>query len=434
VSIGPPTLPELKGIPKYDDAALYLNFGDRAIPWVFDGWKPESLSWKSGCYIHAGLSGTQLDFEGPGAEAFFISQCTNSFAHFPVGSMKHAVMCTEDGLIAAHAILQRHGDAGFRLFASGLPWAEYQAGRSPHAVRVARRPGYLHQVAGPRSLEVFERATGESLKDITFLRFRASRIGARVVEVARIGMAGTLAYEVRGPLEKGPKVYDALYRAGSGLGMQRLGWRAYFVNHVEGGFPQSGWTFFTAAIADAGFVRHYGGRLPRLTDSVSPQDLRARFRTPLEVGWGRSVRFDHDFIGRQALEAEAANPRRTIASLRWNPEDVIDIYASLLRPGEEHKSIDMPITPSWHTGLFAHADHIVKDGCPVGISSGTIYSYHFREVLSLATLDLALANVGMEVEVLWGDRGRRLKTIRAVVDRFPYLIEGRNDRIDTSNV
>ena len=70
--------------------------------------------------------------------------------------------------------------------------------------------------------------------------------------------------------------------------------------------------------------------------------MRARLRTPVEVGWQRAVKFDHDFIGRAALEAEVANPRRTVATLRWNPDDVVDIYASLLQPGEEYKTIDLP--------------------------------------------------------------------------------------------
>ncbi len=46
-----------------------------------------------------------------------------------------------------------------------------------------------------------------------------------------------------------------------------------------------------------------------------------------------------------------ANPRRTIATLRWHPDDVIDIYASLLRPGEEYQTIELPTTPAWKIGL-----------------------------------------------------------------------------------
>lgn len=82
-----------------------------------------------------------------------------------------------------------------------------------------------------------------------------------------------------------------------------------------------------------------------------------------------------------------ANPRRTIVTLRGNTEDVVDICASLFKSGEEHKTLDLPTTPSWYGGFFAHADHVVKDGTEIGVSSGTIYSYYFRKVISMGTLD-----------------------------------------------
>jgi glycine cleavage system aminomethyltransferase T len=67
---------------------------------------------------------------------------------------------------------------------------------------------------------------------------------------------------------------------------------------------------------------------------------------------------------------------------------------------------------------------------PVGISSGTVYSYHFRKVLSHATIDLAQAQIGTGVTVLWGDHGGPIKPVRARVARFPYLREGRNQSVD----
>lgn len=426
------SLPELRGIARYGDAgALYLDFGDRTLPWEFAGWETESMSWKTGCSLHAGLSNFQVHFEGPDALAFWTSIAANSFAKFPIGTMKHAVMCTEHGLIASHAILQRNADEEFRLFAAGLPWAEYQASLSRYEVRVRRVPGYLHQVAGPSSLATLERVTGEPLRDIDFLRFRPSQIDGKTVEIGRIGMSGNLAYEVRGALADGPAVYDAIFRAGREFGLQRLGWRAYFVNHVEGGFPQAGWTFFTAGIEDPKFRDFAGRSRLRVMGSVDPLNMRARYRTPAEVGWQRTVRFDHDFIGRAALERELADPPRTIVTLRWNPDDVLDIYASLLRPGENYKTIELPTTPSWFGGLFAQADHVLKDGREIGFSSGTVYSYYFREVISMATVDVGIAKIGTEVIVRWGEYGGRIKDVRATVARYPYLVEGRNDRLDT---
>jgi hypothetical protein len=36
------------------------------------------------------------------------------------------------------------------------------------------------------------------------------------------------------------------------------------------------------------------------------------------------------------------------------------------------------------------------------------------------------------VVVQWGDHGRPLKDIRATVERFPYLTEGRNSDVDVT--
>ena len=83
-------------------------------------------------------------------------------------------------------------------------------------------------------------------------------------------------------------------------------------------------------------------------------------------------------------------------------------------------------------GHERHADHLLKDGQPIGYSSGTIYSYYFREVLSHACLDVDQAEIGNEVTVQWGDHGGRIKDVRATVERFPYLTDPRNSDVDTA--
>jgi glycine cleavage system aminomethyltransferase T len=349
----------------------------------------------------------------------------NSLEKFPVGSMKHAVMCTEDGLIAAHGIVERKGENHFESFAGGPP-GQFFSADSRFDVKVERLNHYLFQIAGPASLEVLEKVAGESLRDIKFLRFRDTRIGGLRTEIGRIGMTGGLAYELHGPIEEGPAIYDAVYKAGLELGIERLGWGTYLVNHVEGGFPQSTWTFAIAHPDPA--QRPAFMKVFQISGSVDPTNTRARHRTPVEVNWHNMAKFDHDFVGRAALQAEIANPRRTTVTLRWNAEDAMDTYASLLRPGTPYKPIDLPYAPQrWP---MAHADHVLKDGREVGYSSGTIYSPHFREYLSLGCIDIGAAKLGEEVMVQWGDHGGAIKTIRATVARFPYFTDGRNSDLD----
>lgn len=419
--------------PFYGDHVLYHAYdwgtnlpGIRA--WEFGGWRQESTSWVDGCYIHAGLSRTgPTTISGPGAAEWLQSQVINSFGTFPVGSMKHAVMCNDDGLIVAHGIVERQAEDRFESFAGGPPGRVAPADL-PDGVTIGRLDHYLFQIAGPTSLEVLERVTGESLRDVGFLRFRPTTVQGIPTEVGRIGMTGNLAYELHGPMADAAAVYDAVYQAGQDLGLQRLGWGTYLVNHVEGGFPQQTWTFATAFDPDrhpeiAGFWRNVSG-------SVDPADRRARTRTPVEVRWHNMARFDHDFPGRSALEAEMADPVRTTVTLRWNPEDVLDTYASLFRPGQPYRPIDFPYAPQrWP---MAHADHVLLDGQRIGWSSGTAYSSRFRETISMGCLELPATELGTPVTVLWGDHGGPLKEVRATVERFPYLTDNRNSDLDVT--
>lgn len=424
--------------PYYPEFPLYALRVRSAVPWEFNGWKPESLSWKKGCYIHGGLSGPggQYLFRGPQAAEFLASICVNGFEKFRVGAAKHAVMCTDDGLIASHGVMQRIAPDTFRLFAAG-PWAAYLHSRTKLDVEMVAENNYLFQVAGPTSLQTLEAATGEDLKDIAFLRYRDSAIAGHKVQIMRIGMAGTLAYEIHGPMGEGPAVYDAVFRAGAPFGIERLGWQTYTVNHVEGGFPQANWTFFGAAQEDPDFIAFVNGAKnvrwapPTYSGSVDPANRRARYRTVTEVGWESSVKLDHDFKGRAAIERELADPQRTIVTLEWNADDVVDVYASLFREGPEFKYVEMPTSPHFRI-MLAHADKVTIGGREVGIASGTCYSYHFRKMISLCTIDRASAAEGTEVIVHWGDFGGRIKEIRARVARFPYLNEGRNQIVDVS--
>ena len=73
-------------------------------------------------------------------------------------------------------------------------------GELPDGVTIRQLDHYLFQIAGPTSLQVMEKASGEDLRDIKFLRFRNTTINGISTEIGRIGMTGNLAYELHGPM------------------------------------------------------------------------------------------------------------------------------------------------------------------------------------------------------------------------------------------
>ena len=55
------------------------------------------------------------------------------------------------------------------------------------------------------------------------------------------------------------------------------------------------------------------------------------------------MKFDHDFIGREALEGLDAETQRKKVTLAWNAEDVAEIFASLLDvEGPGYQVFDLP--------------------------------------------------------------------------------------------
>lgn len=417
------------GTPVYPDVTKYMDVLMDLRIWEGDGWKPESLSWKESCYIHSGLSGTALSVTGPEAEAFLSKTSINDVYHWEPGTMKHLVQLNQEGYIANHALTSKLGENNYRIMACP-PWPLYMSFALKMDVKVEFVPFFVHQISGPKAKAVIEKVTGSDISDVKFMDFRPIRIPGidAELEIGRIGMSGTIAYEIRGSMQFSAPSYDAIYQAGKEFGMKRLGWRTYCVNHAEGGFPQGGGSFNYAF--DEGYWQMVGRDTTQLpnegnTGSIDPDDLAARFRTPYDVGWGWMVKYDHDFIGREAMEKIKDNPPRTIVTLEWNQEDVMDVFASMFGAREqEYKFFEMPcLEPQMAGGL---ADKVTKDGKEIGISSFATYSYTYRQFISHCTIDTDQAELGNEVILHWGNYGHPIKEIRAKVVKYPYIQEKAN--------
>jgi vanillate/3-O-methylgallate O-demethylase len=147
--------------------------------------------------------------------------------------------------------------------------------------------------------------------------------------------------------------------------------------------------------------------------------------TPYELGYGPFVKFDHDFIGREALEKIAQQPQRKKVTFAWNAEDVAKVIRSLFEPGQIYKYIDLPLS----NYTSASYDKIVSHGKTVGLSMFAGYSYNERSMLSLGVVDPGI-ETGSEVTLVWGEEGggsrkttverHRQIEIRAIVSPVPY--------------
>jgi vanillate/3-O-methylgallate O-demethylase len=417
-------------------------------PLEYSGWQDESMAWKQHCAIFAGLYPTQTvaKISGPGVVEMLSYATTSTYDRFAVGRLKHTIMCDDNGWILAHGIIARVGAEEFHTY--GLtPWLNYASVRGNYAVDFEDRSltEFNFQCTGPRILEVLESATGDDLHDIPFMGHRTSSISGQEVRLFRMGMGGTLGYEVHGHIDCARDLYARIIDAGQPFGIRRMGWMSYAAQLPEAGFPQQNATFFSSSIEDSGFfefVESVGGRTEPwryLTMAGSSgNDHTTLFRNPLELGWQRSVSFSHEFRGKAALQREAANPRRKIVTLVWNVEDLMDIYASLFRKDvEPYRFMDFPIEPVFkgtRAGTCFYQDRVEKGDSPVGYSNGRVYSLQAREMISLGLVDVAQAGLGNKLSVLWGNPGTKPKQIQVVVAKYPYLDIPSNQTFDIESI
>lgn len=435
-------LPHLPG-----DRSYFIDFTNSLKPVAFTNWRDESLSWHYTCIIHAGLNPTPATIiTGPDAKEFVKRAFVNKIDKFPIGSSKHGIMCTPDGNVAAQGVLMRNAENEYE--ASWVsPWIDYVRSTMPELDVTLTDSGsktFVFQIQGPRSLEMVEDACKEDLHDIGFCRYRNAFIEGIEVRIFRFGMAGVLGYEVQGPIEASHKVYMALIEAGKPYGLRRMGSMSYDLNHTPGGNVQIVTHFFSSADTIPEFRRFLAqayGMEGEMTMNLGMEGslcetLEERLANPIEIGLEKIIDFDNPaFIGHDAIVAyrEQAKQRRLV-TLRWNPEDVIDIYASQFRPEEPYFQMDVPCESEDRGGVIMMDKVLDDDGNHVGFSSGRCMLTFERAMVSLAIMDAELCEKGTQVNILWGFKGSRQKLVRATVDRFPFNTHIDNRTFDVETI
>jgi len=236
-----------------------------------------------------------------------------------------------------------------------------------------------------------------------------------------------------GPYESYDEVRATILEAGKEFGMEPCGARAYASNTLESGWIPSP---LPAIYTGDGVLRQYREWLGAdsyeannaLAGSFVSDSIEDYYLNPWELGYGPFVKFDHDFIGRDALEQIDPEVQRKKVTLAWADEDVVRILGSVLDSVEEpYQFFDLPIANYGSSNFDSVLD---ADGNVVGYSMFTGYSNNEKRALSLATVDPSV-EIGSEVTVVWGepnggsrkttvDANQRQIEVRAMVSPTPY--------------
>jgi dimethylglycine dehydrogenase len=241
---------------------------------------------------------------GDGAAAWLQGLLTNSLPK--VGRTRLTAMLNPQGRIVGEFSVSRVGPDDFLLFGSQAAethhtrwFLDHLPPGSPIRFEVLALSMVGLTVAGPHSRDVLVPLTDTSLAttDFPFMEFRRVHVGMAPVWLSRMTYTGDLGYELWCAPEYQRALFDVLWEAGQPYGMRLFGFRALITLRLEKNFGT--------------WYREY-----------------RPIYTPLEAGMDRYLAFDHDFIGREAVEAElaAGGPARRLVmfDVEVDPDDPAD--------------------------------------------------------------------------------------------------------------
>jgi vanillate/3-O-methylgallate O-demethylase len=416
------------------------------VPSEYSNWRDEQAAWRNSAVLFdQSHHMVDLFVSGPDAEKLFGDLAINSFKGFAPNKAKQFVACSYDGYVIGDSILFYLDKDSFVLVgrAPSCNWVQFHAETGGYNVKVLkddRSPGnakglavnrecYRYQIQGPKAKDVITKLNGGPFPDIKFFNMDVIKIKGRNVRALRHGMAGAPGLEIWGPYAEREEIREAILEAGAEFGLLPVGARAYATNTLESGWIPSPLPAVYSGEKMKKFREWSGPKSYEYTGAISgsfySDNIEDYYVTPYEIGYGPFVKFDHEFIGKEALQAMAGKPHRRKVTFAWNGEDVTKVMSSMFDPAPGYKYIDLP-NCNYSSATY---DKITLNGKHVGFSMFGGYSYNERSMLSLGIVDESIEE-GTEVKLVWGEEGggskkltveRHKQTeIRAIVSPVPY--------------
>ncbi len=217
-------------------------------------------------------------------------------------------------------------------------------------------------------------------------------LGGRAFRALRHNMAGQDGYEFIGAWKDAAAVKERLLSAGERFGLVRVGALAYASASVESGWIPSP----VPAVYTDPDLRAYREWLPLygiegqrpLNGSFFSPDIEDYYCSPYELGYGRSISFNHDFIGRAALQRARETARRTKVTLVFDAGDVREVLGDNL---------------GYYLTYARHRVEAGRSKSLVGLTHQTATIDPVGTILSLTLIDKQYAAPGTEVRVAWGE-------------------------------
>ncbi len=319
----------------------------------------------------SGLS--KIDVVGPDAQELLQACLTRDVARLAVHRGFYALMCDARGSVLDDGTLFRLEDMAFRWFCgadnSALHLREQaeRLGLNAKVMPIGERMPNL-ALQGPKSRDilrevVFTHPHRPSLDNLKWFGFTIARLHDRdgpVFMLCRSGFTGELGYEIFCDKNDATEIWDALIEAGAPHGLVPMGGAALDMLRIEAGLMTAGAEF--------------------------GPDVDA-----MEAGLEFAVDFSKpDFLGKAALERNAAAVRRKLVGLHFSGNEA-PIHGDPVFVGREHVGV-------------------ITSGCA---------SPQFGHAIAMARVAIENSDLGNRVEV--GKLDGHMKRLPAQIVDLPFL-------------
>ncbi len=249
--------------------ARFTDFGGWEMPVQYEGVLNEHAAVRNAVGVFDVSHLGRFDVNGPGVTKVLRRELCNDIENIDVGRAQYTMALNEAGGVVDDIIVWRYAEDGYWVMPNGTNFDEildrFMASGTANVTPI-RSETVLAAVQGPESPQVVEDVIGK-MPD----RFRVigGDFGDSWFRAGGTGYTGERGAEIAVPAESGEALFAAILEAGAvpcGLG-------ARDTLRLEMGYPLWG------------------------------QDL-VETTTPLEAGLGWVVDWDHDFVGRAALEKQ----------------------------------------------------------------------------------------------------------------------------------
>jgi aminomethyltransferase len=302
---------------------------------------------------------------GKDAEKLLSLTTTEDASKVSVGKSQYTTILCENGTVIDDTIFM-HVDKRFMLIPNAgqskivVDWLNKQAKKhnlDAKAEDVSQKYVIL-AVQGPKSRETLQKLTNEDLSKIGFFGCKKINFAGTDVIISFTGYTGELGYEFQiKDFDSAKKIFEKILEAGKDFGIKPIGLGARDTLRLEKFFLLAGNEF-------------EGGR------------------TPLEANISFFINWDHDFIGKKALQEQKET-------------------------GEYERLTALICTEK---GIPRHGCAVEKDGQKIGVVSSGTLSPCLNKGIAMAYIKPDYIKIDNEVDILI-----RGKKVRAKMIKPPFV-------------